>query len=142
MWIGEAVTAFGMRVAAKPHIDHARAQLAATNPPLRAAAADLLVLLRVYVPSLPQLLEGEKPAVMATLAPRLAAAAEPAPAPTRTERLTGSKAAAAAAAATATEDGPAAASSAPPADDLDDLIPRVDLSAQVCIAGLLRTTRS
>ena len=121
-------------------MEYARACLAATNPAVRTAAISFLATLRIYVPSLPSLLEGEKPALLATLTEKFAEAEnQKPPTPSRSERNSGSKFAAAAAATSASavgggEGGPGGSGKTAKQqeeDALDDLIPRVDLTAMV-----------
>jgi hypothetical protein len=93
----------------------------------------------MYVPALLSLLEGEKPALVATLTEKFAEveSTKP-PAATRMERSGTSKANAVPVAAEGQVTAATAARSKQAEEDaLDELIPRVDISAQVCVKLLM-----
>ena len=80
------------RIAVKPVVDFGKSCLAAVNPAVRTAAITMFALLRMYVPALPTLLEGEKPGIMATLIEKFAEVeGKPVPTATVSERSGGTK---------------------------------------------------
>ena len=101
------------------------------------AAISFLATLRMYVPALPSLLDGEKAAVIATLNEKFAEVeGRQPPAPSRTERTNSCKfTIASAGAKDASVESVGAPSKQQEEDALDELIPRVDLVAQVRFFG-------
>eukprot|EP00118_Oscarella_pearsei_P028343 m.1928 g.1928 ORF g.1928 m.1928 type:complete len:2015 (+) comp8067_c0_seq1:84-6128(+) len=121
VWLAESIKAFGFKINLKPHIDHIKSMLQATNPSVRSAAISTLGVIFLYVGNqLRVFFEEERPALLAQIDAEFSKMAdEKPPKPHR--------------GATVTEDEPAddESSANEVAVSISDLFPRVDVSGKL-----------
>ncbi|XP_075732811.1 cytoskeleton-associated protein 5-A-like [Rhipicephalus microplus] len=131
MWLANAIKEFGLKVPVKPVIESIKKGLAASNPAVRTASITLAGVLYLYMgKTLRTLFKGEKAVLVQQLDAELAKLeGQKPPAPTRGVPTSSVNEGGGDAPEAAQEEQEAAL-------DMEDLVPRTDISAEIIALGL------